>query len=85
METAEVAKKSAEAELPVEPPSFDINTASATRLAEELGLDPRRARIVAQFRAIYGPFAHPEDLAQVSGITDSQVIRWEDDGLLNFD
>ena len=61
-----------------------VNTATVEELMEKLKLDARRARLVVQFRILYGPFKTPEDLAQVSGITDDMVLQWEDEDLLSF-
>lgn len=70
---------------PPPPPPFRINTAAAKAVAEKLGVDARRARMVVQYRTVHGLFSSPDDLAQVMGITDEQVLEWEEKGLLLFD
>jgi competence ComEA-like helix-hairpin-helix protein len=62
-----------------------VNSASIYELMESLGIDARRARLITQFRTSYGRFKDPEDLAQVSGITDDMIRRWEKQNLLIFD
>ena len=51
-------------------------------LIATMDLSARQARLVAQFRSVHGPFATPEDIAQVAGITDEQVIGWEEAGMV---
>lgn len=62
-----------------------VNRADAGELGRKLKLDARRARLVIEFRDLYGPFKGPDDLRQVSGITDEMVRRWEDQGILSFE
>lgn len=86
--TTKAAIPPAPAAAPVEmpaPPPFRINHAPENELARVLDLDARRARILAEFRQVHGPFHIAEDVAQVMGITDQRVRDWEDKGLLNFD
>lgn len=66
-------------------PVFDVNKADQDELMETLELDARRARYIVEFRTIFGAFGSPEDLVQVAGINDTDVIAWEKQGLLNFD
>lgn len=66
-------------------PGFDINEADQDELMETLELDARRARYVVGFRTIFGAFESPEDLLQVAGINDGDIVEWEKQGLLNFD
>jgi len=61
-----------------------VNRAGAGELREKLKLDARRARNIVEFRELYGPFQRPEDLSQVSGITDDMVRGWEEQKLLIF-
>jgi hypothetical protein len=61
-----------------------VNGAGAGELGERLKLDGRRARNIVEFRELYGPFQRPEDLSQVSGITDDMVRHWEEQRLLIF-
>jgi hypothetical protein len=74
------APKNAEAEIPKEGVNYD----DAATLMEKLGLDARRARLIVEFRTIFGPFRTPEDLSQVAGITEAMISAWENDGLLVF-
>lgn len=74
--------------LPVAEPAVvpvALNTAAAAELAQGLGIDAERARLIIEFRNIYGPFRGPEDLKEVSGINDDLVLRWEAEGRLNFE
>jgi hypothetical protein len=61
-----------------------INVATADQIMEKLKIDARRARLIVEFRTLYGPFRRPEDLNQVSGINDLMVRQWESAGLLDF-
>ncbi|HOE95014.1 MAG TPA: helix-hairpin-helix domain-containing protein [Candidatus Sumerlaeota bacterium] len=67
------------------PAPVRVNVASQQELARNLRIDPRRARLIIQFRETYGPFRGPDDLEQVTGITDGMVRAWETAGLLRFD
>ena len=62
-----------------------VNRAEAHEIMEKLNIDARRARMMVEFRKMYGRFLRPEDLEQVTGITDEMVNRWEEQGLLEFD
>ena len=62
-----------------------INQASEAELAARLKLDARRARLIVEFRQLYGPFRNPADLAQVNGITDDMIRAWERANLLFFE
>lgn len=62
-----------------------INEAEKDEVMELLKLDARRARILIEFRTVHGKFRTPEDLAQVSGIDDDDVLRWENQRILIFD
>jgi DNA uptake protein ComE-like DNA-binding protein len=66
-------------------PRVRINEANAAELQEKLKLDPRRARIVIEYREIFGPLRSPEDLTQIAGIADERVIEWEEQGLIDFE
>lgn len=66
-------------------PAFLINSADLSQIIEMLEIDPRRARMIIQFRLVHGLFRTPIDLSQVAGISDERVIEWEREGLLNFD
>ncbi len=65
--------------------AIDVNHAPAETLARGLGLDARRARLVVEFRELTGRFRGPADLAQVNGLTDDMIRRWEEEGLLRFE
>ena len=86
---APVAKPTPPGPAPSEPepeaPSFLINSADLAQIVEILEIDPRRARMIIQFRTVHGSFRTPIDLSQVAGISDQRVIEWEREGLLNFD
>ena len=62
-----------------------VNSAGPVELMEKLQLDARRARMIVQFRALYGEFSTPDDLGQVQGIHDELVVRWEEENLLSFE
>jgi DNA uptake protein ComE-like DNA-binding protein len=62
-----------------------INRAGEEELREKLKLDGTRARLVVQFRTLYGAFKTPEDLSQVSGITEEMVKGWDEERILYFD
>lgn len=74
---------------PVEEPSpelaFSLNRSEVREIAEALGLDPRRARHIVEFRTLHGLFASADDLSQVMGITDEMAFGWDKLGILNFD
>jgi DNA uptake protein ComE-like DNA-binding protein len=67
------------------PEPINVNRAGSGQLMRKLKLDARRARYIVEFRRIYGRFRRPEDLAQVSGITDELVRRWEEQDILRFE
>lgn len=74
-----------ESAAPLAPPKpLAINTADADEIRARLKLDPRRARLIVAFRKVHGRFHSPEDLAQVAGLSDEQVLAWEDEGLIAY-
>jgi DNA uptake protein ComE-like DNA-binding protein len=62
-----------------------VNHAGEQELMAGLGIDARRARMIIEFRQIYGMFHSPDDLDQVTGLPDDMVRRWEEAGILAFD
>lgn len=62
-----------------------VNHADPAELRAALKLDPIRARHIIQFRATHGPFKEPDDLAQVSGVSEEMVRQWDERDLLIFD
>jgi DNA uptake protein ComE-like DNA-binding protein len=69
---------------PPNPDGVWINSAPALELERKLRLDARRARMIVEYRTTYGPFTTPDDLSQVTGITDDMVRRWESSDLIFF-
>ena len=68
MPAAELAEASA--------PGVNINTASATELAEALsGVGGARAEAIVRYREQFGPFESIEELSEVSGIGSATVER----------
>jgi DNA uptake protein ComE-like DNA-binding protein len=68
----------------IRPAAVPVNRAEAREIMEKLKIDARRARLIVEFRKMYGRFRRPEDLGQVTGITDEMVRRWEGQDLLEF-
>lgn len=69
----------------VAPLKVRVNSAGPMELIEKLRLDARRARLIVQFRRLYGGFRNPDDLAQVQGIHDELIVQWEEENLLSFE
>lgn len=88
-EMHEADEETSTSEVFVEPlppdPRAAVNEADESVLIEKLEIDARRARYIVEFRRLFGPFAKPEDLAQVVGITDSMALEWEKADLIKFD
>lgn len=67
----------------IDPKVVYINYANEKVLVKKLGLNPRRARSLIEFRETHGPFKTPRDLAQVAGISDLMVELWDERGLIS--
>lgn len=67
-----------------DPQQVDINTASATELAEVLvGVGPSKAEAIVAYREANGAFEHIDELISVRGIGLSTVDRNRDRILLD--
>ncbi len=53
--------------------SVDINAADAAALANVPGIGPGLAERIVAFRTVNGPFTSPDELLDVSGITDRRL------------
>lgn len=53
---------------PGSPGAIDINTATASRLADLPGIGPSKAKAIVAYRETNGPFGSPEELRKVKGI-----------------
>jgi competence protein ComEA len=75
-----------EVDLPVQPPSsqpatgskININTADAATLESLPGIGPAIAQRIIDYRQANGPFAHIEDIKNVSGIGDGILSKIQD-------
>lgn len=56
-----------------EPAALDVNHADAAALAALPGIGPALAERIVAFRALNGPFASPDDLADVAGMTTAKI------------
>jgi hypothetical protein len=70
---------------PAQPRRVRLNAAPAAELMEKLKIDARRARLIVEFRELFGPFRTPEDLGQVTGLNDLMIRQWESAGMLDFE
>lgn len=57
----------------------NINTASAEELMRLPGIGQAKAEAILADRAANGPYAAPEDLTRVKGISQRMVQQWESD------
>lgn len=55
---------------------INVNTAGVAELAQLPGVGPKLAQAIIDYRAEHGPFAGPDDLARVQGISERMVISW---------
>ncbi|MCL5258245.1 MAG: ComEA family DNA-binding protein [Firmicutes bacterium] len=55
--------------------SLDLNAASAEALAQLPGIGDRLAARIVRYREVNGPFASVDELADVSGMTDSRIQK----------
>lgn len=53
--------------------ALDVNHADAAALATLPGIGPALADRIVAFRALNGPFASPDDLADVAGMTTAKI------------
>lgn len=56
-----------------EPQTVDVNRADPSALAALPGIGPALAQRIVAFRALNGPFASPDDLADVAGMTAAKI------------
>ncbi len=71
-EAAPAASATTAAEAAPAPLSVDINTAGADALATLPGIGDALAERIVRFRELSGPFARPEELLDVNGMTDKR-------------
>jgi competence protein ComEA len=57
--------------------SIDINTATASELAQLPGVGPSLARRILEYREANGPFQAIDDLENVSGVGPSKLAKME--------
>ncbi len=72
--TSRRRKPAAGAPVPV---SLDLNAADAEALAQLPGIGNRLAERIVRYREVNGPFASVDELADVSGMTDSRIQKVE--------
>ncbi|MBW0147250.1 ComEA family DNA-binding protein [Marinobacter arenosus] len=58
-----------------EPAAININTADVTTLAELTGVGQSKAEAIVAYREANGPFAAPQDLANVKGIGERTIEK----------
>ncbi|MBW7470903.1 ComEA family DNA-binding protein [Marinobacter sp. M216] len=58
-----------------EPVAININTADVTTLAELTGVGQSKAEAIVAYREANGPFAAPQDLANVKGIGERTIEK----------
>lgn len=58
---------------------LDINTASAEALEELMGIGPKLAQAIVDYRTEHGPFASVEELLRVSGIGEGKLDAIRED------
>lgn len=56
-----------------EPAAVDVNHADSAALATLPGIGPALADRIVAFRTLNGPFASPDDLADVAGMTTAKI------------
>jgi competence ComEA-like helix-hairpin-helix protein len=54
-------------------PAVNLNSADAQTLSELPGIGPTLAERIVEFRALNGPFASVDELADVAGITPQRL------------
>ena len=66
-------KKSRKSALPANATKVNLNSAGVNELAALPGIGELLATRIVEFRKLNGPFASPDELADVSGITQRQI------------
>ena len=55
---------------------INLNTADAETLMRLPGIGEKRATAIVAYREEHGPFASPDELVEISGISQRMVYQW---------